>query len=688
VVTDFGIARAVDAAGAEKLTQTGMAVGTPAYMSPEQAVGEQVDGRADVYSLGCVLYEMLVGQVPFTGPTPQAVMARHSIDAVPRPQIVRQTIPDELEDVILTALAKAPADRFRTASEFSEALADAAAEAIARPGVSRITVAAQRRPRRRGVPKAVVGAVAAVAVVALGLAGWQFFLGSPRGSASVAEGGLDPRRVAVLYFEDLSFDGELAHVADGLTEGLIEQLEQVRTLNVISRNGVAAFRGEGIARDSIARALEAGSLIQGSVEPVGDRLRVIARLVDGGSGADFDRASFELPADQLFAAQDSVAEEVSRILRQRLGEEIRVRERRASTINVEAWSLVQRGERLRKDAETLFDGSDPDAASVALDRADSVLALAEAADAQWLEPIVLRAEIARRRTSLAATPGEADQWADVGLGHAARALEADPDDPQALAVRGALRYASWNHGPDPAPEEARRLLNGAKEDLEAAVAADPTLASAHNYLSLALYFTGDFIGANLAALRAIEEDAYLQNADQIHYRIWSTAYDLENFSEANRWCLEGRRRFPTDRRFVRCQLWMHSTRGVEPDPDAAWRLLAELEELTPERLWPRWKREGQIFVAASLARAGLADSARSLLVASRADDEIDPERGLVPVEAFIRTILGDTDEALRLLQSYMVFNPHHRHEETEDIHWWWRGLADDPRYQALMRSSN
>ncbi len=123
VVMDFGIARAVSAAGGDKITQTGMAVGSPIYMSPEQAMAvEEIDGRSDIYALGCVLYEMLAGTPPFTGPTPQAVIARHSLDRVPSPAIIRDTISPELEDVIMCALAKAPADRFPTAGDFAEAL--------------------------------------------------------------------------------------------------------------------------------------------------------------------------------------------------------------------------------------------------------------------------------------------------------------------------------------------------------------------------------------------------------------------------------------------------------------------------------------------------------------------------------------------------------------------------------------
>src|SRR3954466_12238548 len=122
VVADFGIARVIQDAGSEKLTQTGMSVGTAAYMSPEQFSGEHVDGRSDVYSLACVLYEMLVGEVPFTGPNAMAIMARQTMELPPSIQIVRATVPDELEGAIMHALEKVPADRFSTVSQFKEAL--------------------------------------------------------------------------------------------------------------------------------------------------------------------------------------------------------------------------------------------------------------------------------------------------------------------------------------------------------------------------------------------------------------------------------------------------------------------------------------------------------------------------------------------------------------------------------------
>ena len=125
LVADFGIARAITAAGSERLTETGIALGTPAYMSPEQGTEDgEVDGRSDLYALGCVGYEMLAGAPPFTGPTAQAILARHAVDPVPPIRTVRETVPPGVERAVLKALAKVPADRYAGAPEFAEALAE------------------------------------------------------------------------------------------------------------------------------------------------------------------------------------------------------------------------------------------------------------------------------------------------------------------------------------------------------------------------------------------------------------------------------------------------------------------------------------------------------------------------------------------------------------------------------------
>jgi eukaryotic-like serine/threonine-protein kinase len=672
IVTDFGIARAVSAAGGDKLTETGLAIGTPAYMPPEQSAGTgKVDRRSDIYSLACVLYETLAGQPPFTGPTAQAIMARHSLDSVPRLRVVREAIPDDVEAVIERALEKVPADRYQTAVQFREALSSASTGRVSRVTPRRSSVLA---PLRRHRAAAVAAGVALLVAITWALWGRG-------GTAGARTAGLDLRHVAVLYFADQSPDSSLGFLADGLTEGLIDQLAQVRTLNVISRNGVIPFRHSDLSRDSVARALGTGLLVEGSVEPLRDRVRVTVRLVDGASGADLLRRAFEQPSGNPLAIRDTLAVQVARVLRERLGEEVRLQEERGSTRSTEAWTAVQQAELVRKNAEALVRAGKMDSATALFVRTDSILEAAERSDTRWVDPIILRGQLVERRVRLMRSAAPIDE----GLGHANRALALAPQDARAIELRGTLRYRRWQLARPPNPEQAKSLLEDARKDLERATSIDPTAASAFATLSLLYYQTKDLQGAALAARRAYEEDAYLSNAADILYRLFFTSYDLDQQRQAQRWCQEGTRRFANDYRFRECQLYM-MTRLEQPDVPRAWRLLAGIDSLVPPQRRAFTHLREQMMVAATIARAGLKDSAHHVIERSRGTPEVDPEHDLVAMEAFVRILLGEQDEAIRLLQRYVAANPEHSFRAGGDISWWWRDLQKHPGFQALVRA--
>ena len=680
VVTDFGIARAVSAAGGEQhLTQTGTIIGTPAYMSPEQSTGtSEIDGRSDQYSLACVVYEMLVGEPPFTGPTAQAIIARHSLDMVSPPSIVRATIPDAVEGAILRALSKIPADRYPTTALFAEALntPSAATGAFRRATLER----GMKRPRRglwRIAPAAIIVAV---------LAGY-LVIRSTRAGRGTAVSGLDPRHVAVLYFADESQAHALGYLADGLSEALIDALRQVPVLTVVSKNGVAPYRTSTVPLDSVARALGVGTIVRGNVDEAGARYRVSVNLIDGASGADLGkRVSFEQPAGAVLAIRDSLASKVAEFLRVRLGEELRLRQEQTSTHSVAAWSLVQQGERARKDAEARLVGDDMDGAFVGFARADSLLALAEAADPSWAEPVTQRGWLAYRRARLVGNRKTLGHWVEVALGHAERALQLAPNDARALELRGTVRYLSWLQELVPDPAELPQRLVAAKQDLEAATRADPSLASAYSTLSHLYYQTEDVPAAVLAARQAYEQDAYLSVAGEVLARLFFGSYDLEQFTQARRWCLEGARRFPGDFRFAECRLWLMTTPDAQPDLTVAWRLLAQIDSLTPAPRKAFEHHRAETVLGATLARAGLADSARHVLQRARADRDVDPGQEILSIDAFARTILGDRDGAIALLQRYIAANPAHAFTRGGDISWWWRDLKSDPRFAQLTES--
>ena len=698
LVADFGIARAVSQAGGEKLTQTGMAIGTPHYMSPEQSLGsEHVDARSDVYSLGCVLYELLIGQPPFTGPNAMAIMARHSMEVVPSLQVVRASVPDDVEDAVLRALEKTPADRFQTMKEFCDCLSEAEAEVtVMRTAARRASTASRRIPApaaaapapARGRNRAMVigGVVAAILIIGGGAWAGLRHRSTPPPLSAASTGGLDPHRVAVLYFQDLGGRDSMNYLADGLTDGLIRQLSEVQTLDVISRNGVAPYRGDSIPRDSIARALKAGTLVQGGVERDGNRIRVTIRLIDGSSGTDYQRASFERPAADRMAIQDSLVQEVAALIRRRLGPEIRLREQRAGTTNSDAWTLVQRAELARKQAEELVASKDTSGAVASkFSEADQIYTQAHTLDTAWVEPVLGRGWVAFRRSRLVGLdPIAAKPWIDKGMQFAEQALALAPESADAYQLRGELRYWSWLLTLEQDPRRADKLLKDAQSDLESSVKLRPAQAGAWAALSHLYYQTSGETEAKLAAQRAYEADAYLTNADLILQRLFLASYDMGQFIDAAHWCAEGQQRFPADFKFIKCRLWMMTTRAEEPDVEHAWKLADSMSRATPVSRREFETREGRMLVAMVLARKGMADSAKAVARAARGTTEIDATRDLMLDDARVQILAGDKAEALKSLRVFLAANPDRRQALATDPGWWFRDLENEAGFKQLV----
>ena len=686
LLADFGIARAAEAAGAEKLTQTGVTLGTPVYMSPEQAMADKnIDHRADIYSLGCLLYEMLSGNPPFIGPTAQAILARHALDQVPLLTIVRSAIPDEVEDVVLRALEKVPADRFQSAGEFAAALR---APHTGKAGPRRSGQRTGQRQRgaqpMSGRRRIEIGAALAVLVVAaiFGVRAMR------RGPGSAASGGLDPRHIAVLYFRDASHDSSLGFLASGLTDGLISQLGAVDGLSVISAGGVAPYRNSSLSPDSIARALEAGTLVRGSVDKEGDRALVSVRLVEGASGADFQRASFELPLKNIGAIRDSLAAQVSLLIRARLGDEVKLRAEREGTTNADAWALLERAKERDRVASTARDAGDSTGMLKAFGEADSMLAAAGTLDASWAEPEILRGSIDYRLSRYyRANPLSASPWIDKGIAHAQNAVTISSRNADALELLGTLRYFRYLLGLEHDGKKGRALLDSARADLEAATKISRTQASAWATLSHLYNQYNDVASAKLAAQSAYEEDAFLSNADVVLQRLFNASYDLEQIPDAVHWCGEGERRFPDEAFFQLCQMRLMVSKQVPADVPKAWKLASKYEQLTPEGDRPLAKLQGEVLVAAAIARAGLADSARHLL--GRVDDpqDIDPTRDITLDKGVAYNLLGDKDAALAALKVYIAAHPDVATDLNSDNNWMWRNLKDDPKFQALAKSS-
>ena len=698
LVADFGIARAASEAGAQKLTQTGMAVGTPVYMSPEQAVGDHVGPTADLYSLGCVLYELLAGEPPFLAKSAQALMARHAMEAVPSVRIVRNTVPEEVEDAIFASMAKVPADRPQTAAQFMELLglpmgATASRRATIRHTASRRVPTGISRSYEVVLPwwRKPWALAAALLVVAAGAFGaWKAFAGSPSAGMSDAELAR-ARKIAVLYFGYPEANPELAPVADGLTEALIGSLRSAR-LDVISRNGVLPYRGTKATVDSIAERLQVGTLVRGSIAPEGDHIRVTTWLVDADGNDQGDRANFLIHQDSLGAAEAKLVEEASRELRSQLGLTL-VAEARARTGNQAAWRLLQRGEKARNDAEQVL--TDPERAGPLLAQADSSLEKAALADPAWVDPVLVRGEVALQRAQISPVT-EKLQWIDAGLQLAAQALKIEDRNARAVALRGSLEYEKWRvMSPKSPAETAERaeLLKQAEADLQNATTDDPLLASAYATLSRLLYEKKDVHTAFARARDAYNADRFLANSAAILDRLFFGAYDTEQFASAAGWCAEGERRFPRSPAFTRCRLWLMLAPDAKRDVPEAWRLAAKLDSLyqsRPDSIRRYQASYARILVGGAIGKKvggapnPLVDSARRVLDRARPDARTDPTHELTGYEGVMRAQIGDLDEAIALFKEYIAFNPDHSFSYGQDIHWWYRDLRDKPAFNALV----
>jgi serine/threonine-protein kinase len=305
LVADFGIAKAVELAGDSKLTETGWGMGTPAYMSPEQIVGEPADGRSDLYGLGCVVYEMLAGEPPFRAGSARAMFTRHQIDPPPSLRAARPDVPAGVEEAVLTALAKLPADRFTTASEFLASMTGSADRKASGRPPSKPRAPPPSGPRWR--PR--VALLLAAATVLLG-GGYLTLRGRPTALT------VRPlSSVAVLPIEDLQGDTSRAYISEGLTDELITDLAQVRGLQVVNRQTMRVYGKSGKTPRQIAKELKVDAVVSGTLQRLGDTVHLTTVLTPSGSDRALWARNYGGSAGDLLRIQRETAWELGQRLR-------------------------------------------------------------------------------------------------------------------------------------------------------------------------------------------------------------------------------------------------------------------------------------------------------------------------------------------------------------------------------------
>jgi eukaryotic-like serine/threonine-protein kinase len=436
VVADFGIARALSAAGSERLTTIGLALGTPAYMSPEQSSGEpDVDARTDLYALACVLYEMLAGEPPFTGPTLDAILVQRFTHPPPRLSTRLPHVSSNLDAAIYTAMARAPEERFATVQRFVQAL------------------------HARSSPVDVQG-----------------------------------RSIAVLPFANMSGDPENEYFSDGISEEIINALTQLPGLRVAARTSSFSFKGRNADLRAVGEQLNVGTVLEGSVRKAGGRLRITAQLIDVTDGYHLWSERFDRDLTDVFAIQDEIATAIAGKLKVtlRVGEGLV----RPPTENLEAYDLFLKGRALaRQRGASLLRAVETFDQAILLDGAFAPVhaELAQALQLLSLYGLVHPADTrprARAAVDRALVLDSSLVSSQLALGMVSLMGEFDREKAAAAWTR-ALEL-------DPAHIEARGLralfdlcyvrgdIENATRELYAVVAADPLSAYARAQLALAL----------------------------------------------------------------------------------------------------------------------------------------------------------------------------------------------------------
>jgi TolB-like protein/Flp pilus assembly protein TadD len=411
-VADFGIARALSAGGEERLTETGLAVGTPAYMSPEQATAErELDRRTDLYSLACVLYEMLAGEPPYTGPSAQAIIAKRLTEPVPHLRTLRE-VPDPVEQAVTKALARSPADRFGTVAEFLAALEAApSTTSITAPAVAPMPAAQGiRRLRRVGVLALGLGFFLLAGV---GVIFWQ----SRRGAAVDSAAG--PKRLAVMPFENLAGPDE-EYFADGITDELRGKLATLPGLQVTARGSSFQYKKTTKRPEQVGEELGVQYLLTGTVRwekhaPNQSRVRVTPELVQVATGSTNWQEPFEASLSDVFQVQADIARRVAQALEVALGADQQEHLEAKPTQNLDAYDAYLRGQ----EASNNLGVSDHASLRRAAGYYEKAVALDPEFVAAWAQASRAHALIAN---SVFATPDDAVQ----ALREAEKAIELDP----------------------------------------------------------------------------------------------------------------------------------------------------------------------------------------------------------------------------------------------------------------------
>ena len=521
VVTDFGIAKAISASRTVDgpspaaldgtLTQVGSSVGTPAYMAPEQAVGEAIDSRADLYAWGVVAYELLAGVHPFAGKSSASQLIAAHIAEVPRSLVdTTPAVPRDVAALVMQCLAKSPAERPEHANALLARLANVVTPDAAAP--------TPRRPRPLRIALAVSG-VAVLALVAWAVTRQRASSSTaPRAATAVGDSTAAIRSLVVLPFESVGGDTANAYFAEGMADELSNALTKVPGLQLAGRSSAAAYRGKQTSAQEIGKALSVSGVLEGAVRRAGDKLRVSTQLTNARTGLVMWSDSFERDAKDVFAVQDDIAKAIVRALRVTLAggaNSAPLADR--GTSDLEAYDLYQRGMYLYgRRGPNLFRARSYFDQAIARDpqfaRAFAALALT------WIqlgsyrllpmgEEVVKPAAAASER-AVALDSMSADSWAALGHARIFAHRWREADEATQRAVRLDARSAVAQSARGKFLSVVGRM-DEAAEAVLAAVALDPASVGYLNLAAQTLSYDGRYPEAIRFANRLWEADSTL-----------------------------------------------------------------------------------------------------------------------------------------------------------------------------------
>jgi len=335
-IMDFGIARLLETKG---ITDSGLMIGTPEYMSPEQVEGEEADYRSDIYSLGIILYEMVTGQVPFGGETPISIAMKQMKEAPSDPREVNAQVPEEISRVIRKCMEKERKNRYQNAKELlSELVRIEKSIPTAERELPKAKPATSKEMAQKSSFKLIFPFVIIIALVFVALALWKFVFKKDTGTHSARQ-----PSIAVLPFTDLSPQKDQEYLCDGLAEELINSMSNIQDLRVVARTSAFSFKGKEFDVRDIGKELDVETVLEGSVRKSGDQLRITVQLINVEDGYQLWAERYDRAMDDVFKIQDEITLEILEKLKVRLLGKEKAKLGKRQTEDLEAYNLYLKG---------------------------------------------------------------------------------------------------------------------------------------------------------------------------------------------------------------------------------------------------------------------------------------------------------------------------------------------------------